>query len=107
MSNRFKKVMLLVGMGGAVFAFGFMPDLGSMGCIRNNNLTNFYQNVGTAALAETVDSVRDALAPAYPEGGDFDNIVVTPTANFLNSMWTNWVAQQFPADLDNNAILEQ
>ena len=107
MSNRFKKVMLVVGMGGAVLAMGFIPNLGSLGCVRNGDLTNFYQNVGTAALAETVDSVRDALGNTYPEGGDFDNIVVTPTSNFLNSMWTNWVAQQFPADLDNAAILEQ
>ena len=95
-----KKAMLLLSMGGVAFFFfgGGLLDPSGMGCIRNSDLTTFYQGAGDAAIAEFVDTTRNTMP--YPVGGDFDNIVVTPTADFVTSLFNNWIAQQIPLDLD-------
>ncbi len=95
-----KKAMLLLSMGGVAFFFfgGNFLDPSGLGCIRNSDLVTFYQGAGDAAIAEFVDTTRNTMP--YPVGGDFDNIVVTPTANFVTSLFNNWIAQQIPLDLD-------
>jgi len=103
-----KKVMVLLAMGGATFAFAF-PFFGSdvidTSCVRNSDLVTFYQAAGTAGVAEYADSVRNTMP--FPAGGDFDNIVVTPTQGFLSGLWNNFVAQRFPLDLDTTGVVKQ
>jgi hypothetical protein len=102
-----RKTMILLGLGGA-FAFPFWGGdlgLGDYGCIRNSDLVTFYQDVGTAGIAEFTDTTRDLMP--YPEDGDFDTIVVLPTQTFWTGLLDNWIAQQFPLDLDTTgAVVE-
>ncbi|MFQ5805322.1 MAG: hypothetical protein ACE5I3_02600 [Phycisphaerae bacterium] len=96
----FKKMMLLLGMGGAAFTFGIFGG-GDVGCVRNSDLVTFYQGAGDASIAAFADSTANII------GSDFDNIVIAPTAGFFTAMWDNWVAQQFPLDLDPANIILQ
>lgn len=103
-----KKAMILLAMGGATFAFA-IPFLGNSvvdtSCVRNSDLVNFYQAVGTAGVAEYTDTVRNTMP--FPAGGDFDNMVVAPTQGFLTGLWNNFVAQRFPLDLDTANVVRQ
>jgi hypothetical protein len=102
-----RKTMILLGLGGA-FAFPFWGGdlgLGDYGCIRNSDLVTFYQDVGGAGIAEFTDTTRDLMP--YPEDGDFDTIVILPTQTFWTGLLDNWVAQQFPLDLDTTGPVVQ
>ena len=91
----FKKMVILLSMGGAAFMFPtFWGDGGDWGCVRNSDLVTFYQGVGDAAIDSFEASATGII------GNDFDNWVITPTAGFFTAMWDNWAAQQFPLDVE-------
>lgn len=96
---RLKRTIVLLGMGGAAFGFfgggfGWGNNGMDFGCVRNNDLLTFYQTVGDASI----ESFRDSTATII--GSDFDAVVLTPTANLMTSLYNNWVAQQFPLDVE-------
>jgi len=91
-----KKTMLLLSMGGAAFTFGIFGG-SDLGCVRNSDLVTFYQGVGDASVEAFVDASEGVL------GSDFDDIVIAPTQTLWTGMWDNWVAQQFPLDVDPDA----
>lgn len=102
-----RKTVILLGLGGA-FLFPFWGGgvgLGDYGCMRNSDLVTFYQGVGTAGVAEFTDTTRDLMP--YPEDGDFDTVVILPTQTFWTGLLNNWVAQQFPLDLDTTGPVVQ
>jgi hypothetical protein len=92
----FKKMMVLVGMGGTFLFVPFLWDGADVGCVRNSDLTTFYQGVGVAGIESFADSTRNAMG--YDT--DFDEWVITPTQGFFNGMWNNWIAQQYPLDVE-------
>lgn len=87
-----RRMMVLLGTGGA-FVFGLLtaPDLG---CIRNDDLVNFYQGAGDATIDAFADTALNTV------GSDFDAVVVVPAQGFFTAMWDNFVAQQFPLDVE-------
>jgi hypothetical protein len=88
---RIKRAMVLLALGGATFVFfGF----GNPSCVRSSNLVDFYQDVGGASINAFADSTANII------GSDFDAIVIEPTQGFFTSAWDNWVAQQFPLDVE-------
>lgn len=109
-----KKAMVLLSLGGTTFAFlGFLGFGGGFpGCVRNDNLVNFYQGVGDASIDAFADSTDRAIARITgsdpDEPTDFATVVIQPTATFFTALWDNWVAQQFPLDVGPTAnVLRQ
>ena len=94
-----RKMVLLLGLGGA-FAFPLVSG-GDLSCVRNQNLVDFYQGVGGAVI----DSLQaDAAAGASTT---MNNLVITPSATLWRAAFDNWVAQQFPLDLDVTGVVQQ
>ena len=98
----FKKMMALVSVGGASLCLcGLLGGLegglgGDLGCVRNADLVAFYQTVGGTAI----DSFEANTTGTF--GDDFDNIVVAPTVDLVESAYDNWVDRQFPLDPEPN-----
>ncbi len=89
-----RKAILLLSMGGTTFIFfgGFGGDLG---CVRNDDLVAFYQDVGGAGIQTFADNTRAAIGDEC-----FDDWVITPTQGLFTAMWNNFVAQDFPLDVE-------
>jgi len=92
----FKRMMVLATMGGTLMFFPFLWDGTDVGCVRNDNLVTFYQGVGGAGIESLADGTRNAMG--YDT--DFDEWVITPTQGLFTAMWDNWIAQQYPLDVE-------
>ncbi|MBU0618445.1 MAG: hypothetical protein KKI02_12075 [Planctomycetes bacterium] len=113
-AGKLKRALTLLSLGGTTFVCLSLPslpglptaDFGGLSCcgVTNTNLTDFYQGVCAAGIAEFADTTRDVLP--FPEGGDFDTIVVTPVETFWTSLCNNCTAQQFPLDVGDANWLE-
>lgn len=91
----FKKMMILLSMGGAAFTFGLF-GAGDFGCVSTTNadLVSFYTDLGDTSIDCLADDAR-----ANGVTADFDQFVLTPATAFIKDVWGNWVGQQFPRDV--------
>jgi hypothetical protein len=91
-----KKKLALLSTGGCTFAFG----LSNAVCISNEAVTGYYTTAGNAAVEALFD-------PARRIGSDFDAVVVTPTSNFVQSLWTTHVLTRIPQDPTFSTLLNE
>ena len=91
-----KAKLVLLGMSATVLSVGF-PVLSPTACsqyLTNNDLVGFYQTTGGLAIDAAFDPARNI----YGAGSDWNNIVLEPTVNTIQTVWNNWVWSQFPQD---------
>jgi hypothetical protein len=100
MTNRFRRVLILVSMGGMTFGWG----LAAWGChpfAENQPYVNFLSGIGNEAVAVGVDA---ALAN-FP--ANVNNWFNDPVTGLYQDIWTGYVQHSFAQDPTYNTLLVQ
>ena len=91
MSDRLKRTLVLLGMGGMAFTWALIP----WGChpfAENQPYVNFVDSAGQYAVAVGVDA---ALANVPQNLNTWMN---DPVTNLYQSIWSGFVQQTYPED---------
>lgn len=99
MSNRLKRALVWISMGGMAFAFGAY-GWGCQPFAENQPYINFLDDIGDYAIAVGVDNALENLNNA-----DIDNWFNDPVTNLYQRLWSGWVQFTFPQDPTYNTLL--
>ncbi len=97
-----RRSLVLLAMGGSTFGlFGgtFGPEGFACNYARFGDYETLFTDMGDAVIQTVSDNVFGDI------GTDYDTIVRTPTTDFAQSVWGNWVSAHVPQDLPSNAIV--
>jgi hypothetical protein len=98
MSNRFKRVLVLMSVGGMTLALG-LPGSGCYQYGGNQTYANFLTDAGTYAVAVGVDQALANVPTAL------NNWFNDPITSLYSNVWTGYIQYNFAQDPTYDALL--
>lgn len=99
MSNRFKRALVLLSMGGVTLTLGGIGGLTCHPFAQSGPYVGFLSDSGQAAIDVGFNTVFAAA------NADVKAVLITPTADLFKNLWSGWVGYQFPQDPTFNKLL--
>lgn len=93
MTNRLKRVFVLISMGGVAFTWGLF-DFGCHPFAENQPYVDFVSDAGTYAVQVGVDAAFDNLA--LPQ--NVRDWLEVPVTNLYTEIWQGYVNNTYPED---------